>query len=242
MKLLGTVPIILAAATLAAPANAATTISFTSGASINSGYAGTGQALTFSNGGVSARVTAWSVNSRGVISPGQLGVWSSGIGVRNIGSDNSHTIDNNGWTDFVLLQFANPVRLENARFNTGWHSMSDTDATIGYGVVPLSQIASLEGQTWPIPWLSTFSSGAAGRSGNSTRNINPQGVSGNTWLIGASFSNPDRRLDGFKLERVSVSTAVPEPGTWLTMLLGFGFLGGALRCRTRKHATISHSF
>lgn len=55
---------------------------------------------------------------------------SSGIGVRNTGGDNSHTIDNSGWTDFVLLQFANPVRWKNARFNTGWHSMNDTDATM----------------------------------------------------------------------------------------------------------------
>jgi len=31
-----------------------------------------------------------------------------------------------------------------------------------------------------------------GNSGNNTRNINPQGFSGNTWLIGASFSKPGR--------------------------------------------------
>lgn len=241
MKLLGTVPILLAAAALAAPATAATTISFTSGGSISSGYAGTGQALTFSNGGVSARVTAWSANNRGVISPGQLGVWSSGIGVRNPGSDNSHTIDNSGWTDFVLLQFANPVRLENARFNTGWHRMNDTDATIGYGVVSLSQIASLGGQTWPIPWLETFSSGSVG-NGNSTRNINPQGFSGNTWLIGASFSRPDRTLDGFKLQSVVVNSAVPEPGTWLTLLVGFALLGSAMRYRRRSQAQTSFAF
>lgn len=242
MKLRSTVPIILAAAALAAPATAATTISFTSGGSISSGYAGTGEALTFSGGGVSARVTAWSANNRGVISPGQLGVWSAGIGVRNTGGDNSHTIDNSGWTDFLLLQFDNPVRLENARFNTGWHSMSDTDATIGYGIVSLSQIASLQGQTWPIPWLETFSSGAVGTSGNSTRNINPQGFSGNTWLIGASFSNPDRKLDGFKLQSIAVNSAVPEPGTWLTLLFGFALLGSAMRYRRRQQPQTSFSF
>ena len=74
MKLLGTIPMILAAAVRGAPAAAATTISFSSGGSINSGHAGADQALTISSGGVSASVTAWSANKRGVISPGQLGV------------------------------------------------------------------------------------------------------------------------------------------------------------------------
>jgi hypothetical protein len=74
MKLLGTIAMILAAAVRGAPAAAATTIPFTSGGSISSGYAGADQALTFSSGGVSASVTAWSANKRGVISPGQLGV------------------------------------------------------------------------------------------------------------------------------------------------------------------------
>lgn len=74
MKLLGTIPMILAAAVLGAPAAAATTISFTSGGSISSGYAGANQALIFSSGGLSASVTAWSANNKGVISPGQLGV------------------------------------------------------------------------------------------------------------------------------------------------------------------------
>jgi hypothetical protein len=74
MKLLGTIPMILAAAVLGAPAAAATTISFTLGGSISSGYAGANQALIFSSGGLSASVTAWSANNKGVISPGQLGV------------------------------------------------------------------------------------------------------------------------------------------------------------------------
>jgi hypothetical protein len=37
------------------------------------------------------------------------------------------TIDNSGSTDFLLLRFATPVRLEDAKFNTGWHSMNDTE-------------------------------------------------------------------------------------------------------------------
>lgn len=241
MKLQRVLPLILLPTALGSPALAATTISFTSGGSVSSGYAAPGQALTFTGDGITATVTGWSVNSRGEISSGQLGVWSAGIGVKNSAGDNSHTIDNKGWTDFLLLQFANPVRLENARFTTGWHNMNDTDATIGYGVVSLNQITSLEGQTWPIPWLTTFSS-RSDTSGNNTRNINPQGFGGNTWLIGASFSNPDRKLDGFKLQSLVVSSAVPEPGTWVTLLLGFGIMGGAMRYRRRQHARATFSF
>jgi PEP-CTERM motif len=242
MRVLGSAILILASTALGAPAFAATTISFTSGGPAGSGYSSSGAAVAFTSNGITATVTGWSVNSRGVISPGQLGVWSSGIGVRNSSTDNSHTIDNSGWTDFLLLRFAAPVRLEDARFNTGWHSMNDTDATIGYGNASLSQISALGGQSWSVPWLTTYQSGSVGASGNSTRSINPQGLSGNTWLIGASFSNPDRRLDGFKLQSISVNSAVPEPGTWMTMLLGFGLLGGAMRYRRRQQTRVSLSF
>lgn len=36
--------------------------------------------------------------------------------------------------------------------------------------------------------------------------------------------------------------AVPEPGTWITMLLGFGFVGGAIRAaKRRQKITISYA-
>lgn len=242
MKFLGKITLMLTATALGSSAFAATTISLTPGGSVTSGYSSTGEAVVFSSNGITATLTGWSVNSQGVISAGQIGVWSSGVGVLNSRTDNSHTIDNSGWTDFLLLQFANPVRLADASFNTGWHSMNDTDATIGYGIASLDQIASLNGETWSVPWLNTYQSGSAGASGNNTRNINPQGFIGNTWLIGASFANPDRRLDGFKLERITVSTAVPEPTAWAMMLLGFGFVGVSIRsAKRRQKVTVSYA-
>lgn len=45
-------------------------------------------------------------------------------------------------------------------------------------------------------------------------------------------------LDNIKLDRVS---AVPEPGTWAMMLLGFGFVGSAMRLSKRRKK-ISFSF
>ena len=37
--------------------------------------------------------------------------------------------------------------------------------------------------------------------------------------------------DFFSIDNLEFSTPVPEPGTWLTMLLGFGLAGAALRRR-----------
>ena len=37
--------------------------------------------------------------------------------------------------------------------------------------------------------------------------------------------------------RSSILAAVPEPGTWMTMLLGFGLVGGAMRVARRKRIT-----
>ena len=42
-------------------------------------------------------------------------------------------------------------------------------------------------------------------------------------------------FDHFSVDNVEISTPVPEPGTWLTMLLGFGLAGAALR--RRRHST-----
>ena len=33
--------------------------------------------------------------------------------------------------------------------------------------------------------------------------------------------------------------AVPEPGTWLTMLLGFAFVGGVIRSSKRRNRALS---
>ena len=51
--------------------------------------------------------------------------------------------------------------------------------------------------------------------------------------VNAATNNVDGILDN-----VSVS-AVPEPATWLMMILGFGFVGGAMRSRQRQTAKVS---
>ena len=216
----------------AAPASAATLLLNTTSTSQNGGK-------VFTDGTVTARVTGWSINSSGTIRKGSVGTWSHGTGVTNAGGDNSHTVDNSGWTDFLILQFDQSVSLTDGYFTTGWHYMHDTDATIGY-----SDLAGPIGTDVPLAGLSAsvlsaanlYASGSVGLSGNSIRNINPEGFFANTWLIGASFANPDGYADGFKLKAVGyeLEAAVPEPATWAMMLLGFFAVGGAMRSRSKR--------
>ena len=47
-----------------------------------------------------------------------------------------------------------------------------------------------------------------------------------------AFGDPG---DHFSIDNLTITTPVPEPGTWLTMLLGFGGIGyGFRRSRTRR--------
>lgn len=42
--------------------------------------------------------------------------------------------------------------------------------------------------------------------------------------------------------RGAVAAAIPEPGTWAMMLLGFGFVGGAMRsAKRRQRLTVSYA-
>jgi hypothetical protein len=97
-----------------------------------------------------------------------------------------------------------------------------------------------------------FTEGAPGPFGSSLTGIQLQGrYSGNIltspsfsallpfeladWSLFAFFSGPDGRVDfrGPLALDVSSLTAVPEPATWVMMILGFGFIGGAMRFQSR---------
>ncbi|MBN9507358.1 MAG: PEP-CTERM sorting domain-containing protein [Altererythrobacter sp.] len=79
-----------------------------------------------------------------------------------------------------------------------------------------------------------------GSSSSGWRSINSGSNVGNLWLIGAKFDNSN---DGFKLESLKFTSvpAVPEPSTWLMMILGFGLVGGVMRSKRRENLTVSYS-
>jgi hypothetical protein len=238
----------VAVAGTSTPAIASEVIWFDSDHTAYGGDYPTGTSLLFSGGGVNVRVSGWSIHDDGDIYKAQLGVWSNGLGVKNGRNDNSHTIDNSGFLDFILLQFDQVVELENARFWTGWHGMNDTDATLGYATTDLSFATppALHGLPQSqLAGLNLYGSGSWGNSGDSFRGINPDGSIGNLWLIGAAFDNPEGwyKRDGFKLDKLTFSlvppSAVPEPSTWAMLLVGFGAIGAAMRSRRKPRVAVS---
>ena len=234
-----------AASALCTPAMAADVLWLDSDHTAYGGDYATGSSLTFLVNGVNVRASAWSIDGNGVLRQASLGVWDYGLGVKYGNPDNSHTVDNYGTKDFVLFQFDRAVELVNAQFNTGWHNMYDTDATIGFDVNNLGWASPPNwaglSQASQLTTFDLYGSGSAGNSGNSYRDINPSNVTGNMWLIGASFSNPDQNYDGFKIEKLTFNqptptprTPLPEPSTWAMMLIGFLGLGGAMRSRRNR--------
>lgn len=238
-----------------APVAASTTINFP----MTSGGAGSsaGRVFTVTVGSttVKVRVTGWSTtgtSNSSTVEKGGVNVYSNGLGVTNTGEGSSspnHTVDNSGRKDFLIFQFDQPVEMDSAKFTTYnmGSTRTDGDATIAYGSSATSWMTDLLASTSTYGQLSTVfgnsfeASNVASTSGQTsvTRALNPSNKSGNVWLIGAAFSNPAENcgykknqlcLDGFKLSQVAVS-AVPEPSTWMMMLLGFGFVGFSMRRR-----------
>lgn len=221
-----------------ASALAAVTISFTGGSSASDGT--DGNIRSFSSGGITVQASAWSYDAN-TLEQAYLGWYSSGLGVTNNGegagtTNNNHTIDNLGQSDFVLLVFNSAVNLSSARLTPFLISSDpkDNDALISY--------ATLAGAyTSPNPTAVPLNSSVFGTlqtngynvTGNNTSpydtSLNSAGKFGNVWLIGAANPNPDTNDDGFKLSAITVSTAVPEPATWAMLLIGFGVIGAGLR-------------
>jgi len=195
-----------------------------------------GDGRIFTDGTVSMRASAWSIGALTLVDDEKLGVWSDGLGVVSGALDNSHTVDNFGRLDFLVLQFDQAVSLGEATFNTGWNGMKDTDATIGYAdfSTPYDVQPGMDNKLalFALKDFSLYTSEAK-QLGNSTRSINPNGAVGNTWLIGASFVPKDKFFDGFKLDKITydlpATPAVPEPATWMMLLLGFGAIGTMVR-------------
>ena len=224
----------------ASPAAASVTINLTGG----SGTDGTdGNIRAFSSGGINVQASGFSYDGS-TLERAWLGAFSGGLGVTNNNegngtSNNNHTTDNIGQQDFILLIFSEAVNIASATLTP--YNISgdpdDNDARVSYAnwaglftnsptAVPLNSgvWAALNAVDWNVQGNMT--------SPYST-SLGSTGLYGNVWLIGASSPNLDYNDDGFKLKSITVNTAVPEPGTWAMMLLGFGAAGYSMR-RSRR--------
>ncbi len=86
------------------------------------------------------------------------------------------------------------------------------------------------------PTQVSFANGASTRQnmGWEQRNFVFTAASSSTTLRFSADPATSRTSFGLGLDNVSIA-AVPEPGTWMMLLLGFGMIGGALRSRKKQN-------
>ena len=239
---------LVAAVSVSSPV-AAQTVAFNAASSGTSGTAA--NVRSYSSGAIQVQASAWSYNGTTLQQSflGQYG--SNGIGVTNPNegngaTGNSHTTDNVGQYDFILLLFNQAVNISSARLNpyavSG--SSSDNDAYVSYANAALPFTSSPTAVPLASSVFASLLTNGYNVSGNNVSPystvINSSSLFGNVWVIGASRSNPDDVFDGFKLASVNVTAAVPEPSTWAMMLIGFGAIGVASR-RRRKTLVLAQA-
>lgn len=254
-KFFGAAAALTFAAFVTSPAYAAN-IDLLGGTVNGSGY---GNSIVYNTviGGqnVSLKVTAWSITTASTpkITAAKVVQYSGGLGITNsngstdVGSP-EHAIDNEGWYDFLVFQFSTPVDVNG--FHIGWEDV-DTDATVRYGQVN-GAFPNLNNMTQTsFNALLPNSVQIPGGDSIGNRSIPVPGEY-NVWTIGASTvldmttcgkydrgCTPKPIYDYFKIDSISVTNAVPEPGTWMMMILGIGAVGGAMR--RRQKATVRYN-
>ena len=205
---------------------------------------------------LNVRATAWTRDLDGNFAAATIGSWgANGLGIYQTSEatgGNYHTVDNeNGW-EFLVLQFDQEVSLQSAvltPYVLSGNNYSDNDAFIARGIG--NYATALTGTTLKSMFdgLKTDPSKQSGdawfnsdstkySSTKQTYNLSPS-KGGNVWIIGGSYNGPDRQNDAFKLSSVAVTSAVPEPTTWMTMILGFGMIGAAARRRRSSKAALA---
>lgn len=100
------------------------------------------------------------------------------------------------------------------------------------GITPRNGFVDVGG----TPTQVSFANGGSTRQnmGWEQRNFVFTAASTSTTLRFSADPATSRTSFGLGLDNVSIA-AVPEPGTWMMLLLGFGMIGGALRSRKKQN-------
>lgn len=249
--------VMVAASVAATPAVAAPVIPINTVAL----FSGTGStvsnnAININDGTVKVQVTAWNTTSTNLSSGssrarGTLSQWDFGLGA-SYTNDGSHTVDNAGRYDFILLQFDTKVALNTVTFTSGWDGY-DSDATISRANVDHAALGitykSVGSTFWNAAGTQLQANKTASMTANnnfvngvvntSRRQVNPTLVTSNVWLIAAKIGDNDTYGDAFKIKGFTYvdpydnGGAVPEPATWAMLILGMGMVGGTMRRKAR---------
>lgn len=89
-----------------------------------------------------------------------------------------------------------------------------------------------------------FSGPGGNFTGSTTLNTIIDGPVTDTVSITFRVRNADNGRNnptGFRVEGALLTSAVPEPATWLMMILGLGLIGGAMRRRPKQTVSVSYA-
>jgi hypothetical protein len=182
-------------------------------------------AYAFTNDGTGPAIKAWL---------GQYLNTHGGLGVTNAPGDNSHTVDNNGYSDFVVFEFSAAVNVtgyELSKFgddaDTSWY-VGNLAAGFDFTNKTLADLNALGLTGGTNSWSSSDTSPLESIS---------TGVSGNYLILAANFGASDRD-DKFKLRTITATQhtpdAVPEPSTIILMGSGLVAFGCIARQKAKK--------
>lgn len=214
-----------AALALAAAAEAATvTVNWdfadlvnTTESASGSGY---GNTRTFTSGGQSVRVTAWSrqLNGQQKFQDAQLGRWSGyGLGVCSHGASEGancgspeHQLDNENAFDFVLFEFLGGV-IDPTGVMIETFSSNDLDASyfVSTGSLPIDLMNLTEADLTALGFDTRQEDGYSGSS--SSRTVSIGGSTGATALLFGASESSAGNPDYFKIVSLSASVTTSPP-------------------------------
>jgi hypothetical protein len=201
--------------------------------------------VTIDGNVVNVQATAWRLSGT-TITNAFLGAYNGwGLGVTNRsegGSSPGHAIDDSNGLDFVALQFDEDVILTQLGLKAV--SSYDTDASIYFGTASGTFGSGLGLHNANVSVLNAMLDGgfvSEGGTSSRTAIINAANQASNLWIVTPYTGDGSKKTDLFKLRSALIdlpdqAPPVPEPATWLMMLLGFFATGAALRHRPTAEA------